>query len=241
MDATPYATPNCLSVQSTSMSGSQGVYSPTASLGTQDVSQLLLEHVTGIKAGLQTTLSDLHTIKNAQKTLGDRVGSLEGVLGVSRKKRPAPSRRRKAKGKGLAQVDQLDQVAASSEPPVPNFLDRLAAIEFAVEELLERTEDRHSIKDTATSPAPETPPPNYTIEHNAHSSSPESSSRLAEVSIKQYADASVDAYIPAATSPACSDLSCNNQSHFTFVPVDWSSEGVGCTASLPLLYCPRKK
>lgn len=41
----------------------------------------------------------------------------------------------------------------------------------------------------------------------------------------EYADASVGACIPLAASPACSESTSNDQRGFTFVPVDWSSEG----------------
>lgn len=133
--------------QSTPIDSSQGAQTPTSDVSDRDLSQLL-EHVAGIKSGMQTVLSDLRSIKDAQKNLGDRVGTLEGVLGVTRKKKAATSRGKKAKGKEkeLVQGGELEQTATLSESPVVNVLSRLGAIEVAVEELLERTEKRDSIK-----------------------------------------------------------------------------------------------
>lgn len=133
--------------QSTPMDSSQGAQTPTSDLSDRDLSQLL-EHVAEIKSGMQTVLSDLRSIKDAQKNLGDRVDTLEGVLGVTRKKRAATSRGKKSKGKEkeLVQGGELEQTATLSESPAANVLSRLGAIEVAVEELLERTEKRDPVK-----------------------------------------------------------------------------------------------
>jgi len=132
--------------QSTMIDSSQGAHTPTSDPSDRDLSQLL-EHVAGIKSGMQTALSDLHSIKNAQRNLGDRVGSLEGILGVTRKKK-AVTRGKKAKGKEkeLVQGSELELTAALSESPVANVLDRLGTIEFSLEELLQRTEKSNPIK-----------------------------------------------------------------------------------------------
>lgn len=118
---------------------------PASDGSERDFAQLV-EHVVGIKAGMQAALSDLHAIKGTQKALGDRVSSLEGALGVAQRNKAGRKKKAKGKEKELDKGGEPEQAAPLSEPSVSNVLDRLGAIEFAVEELLDRTEKRQPIK-----------------------------------------------------------------------------------------------
>ncbi|KAI6161630.1 hypothetical protein EDD17DRAFT_661713 [Pisolithus thermaeus] len=171
--------------QSAQGNESQPAHAPPLGPTVPDLSSLLAPlstmqtHMSGMQMDVQNVLKELRTVKNTQKNLVDRVDSLDEALGVSHKKTGQKQKQKNAKGgKGGAKDRTSDQVAALeegnpiSQPPVANLLDRLGAIEVAVQKLLDHTESRSCERPiychAATSPPPVSFPRDTTIAEVAH-------------------------------------------------------------------------
>ncbi|KAI6103303.1 hypothetical protein EDD16DRAFT_304773 [Pisolithus croceorrhizus] len=153
----PSLTSTCRDSRAQSAQGneSQPAHAPALGPTASDLSSLLAPlnsmqtYMSGMQMDVQNVLKELRTVKNTQKNLVDRVDSLDEALGVSHKKTRQKQKPKNAKSsKGNATDKTSDQVAALEEgnplsrPPVVNLLDRLGAIEVAVQKLLEHTESR---------------------------------------------------------------------------------------------------
>lgn len=204
--------------------------------------------MSGMQMDVQNVLEELRTIKTTQKNLVDRVDSLEEVLGVSHKKagqkqvRGRPSNGN-VKDKAADEVGALEEGNQASQAPVANLVDRLGAIEVAVEKLLDRTESRSCERSThrhvATSPPPASFPLDTTVAGAGHSipaqviplqTLPVSEtlshqSKLAHTSTTETQSSVQHASVQVCDSPsACSALAHGEQCHFSFVPAIWNNE-----------------
>ncbi|KAI6019785.1 hypothetical protein F5J12DRAFT_813170 [Pisolithus orientalis] len=131
----------------------QQAHAPSPAPTVPDFSSLLSPlnslqaNMSGMQMDVQNVLKELRTIKTTQKNLVDRVDSLEEVLGVSHEKagqkqvRGRPSKGN-VKDKATDEVGALEEGNQTSQTPVANLVDRLGAIEVAVEKLLDRMESR---------------------------------------------------------------------------------------------------
>ncbi|KAF9219488.1 hypothetical protein BS17DRAFT_419322 [Gyrodon lividus] len=111
-------------------------------------------HFSTVQTDMKDVLTELRTIRNAQKQMGKRMGVLEDVIGVSTGKsaRARGRGRGRGRGKGRARGGNMsvEEVQIELEPDMegaeigfepensPTFLHRFAAIESAIEELLSR-------------------------------------------------------------------------------------------------------
>lgn len=128
---------------------SQLAHAPSPGATVPDLSSLLASsntmqaHMSGVQTDVRNVLKELRTLKNTQKNLVERVDSLDEALGVSHNKtgqKHAKGSKGKAKDKTSGQV--FEEGNSTSQPPVANLLDRLGAIEVAVQKLLDHTESR---------------------------------------------------------------------------------------------------
>ncbi|KAH7886825.1 hypothetical protein F5I97DRAFT_1060028 [Phlebopus sp. FC_14] len=121
-----------------------------------------------VQTDVQAAASEIRSVRNAQKRMCECISVLEGVFGVCTKKAGTKGKGRakgKTRGRGRGKNSEVElELEPEVEEPQAEPLnacaipDRLAAIEFAVEELLDRAgyaPSKTLLRDAATSPPPQ--------------------------------------------------------------------------------------
>lgn len=197
-----------------------------------------------VQTDVRNVLKELRTLKNTQKNLVERVDSLDEALGVSHNE----TGRKRAKGsKGNAKDKTSGQVFeegnSTFQPPVANLLDRLGAIEVAVQKLLDHTESRSCERSiychAATSPPPASFPLDTSVAEVAQLNQAQVIPLPMTSASQTLSCRSIPAYTPATASQssvkhvsvqACDSSSAHpapshgEQCHFSFVPAIWNAE-----------------
>lgn len=147
------------------------------------------------------------------------------------------------KDKATDEVGALEEGNQTSQTPVANLVDRLGAIEVAVEKLLDRMESRSCERSThrhaATSPPPASFPLDTTVAGAGHSIPAQviplqtlsvsetlsHQSKPAHTSTTETQSSVKHASVQVCDSPsAYSALAHGEQCHFSFVPAIWNNE-----------------